>query len=344
MSEAPDCENAHGSPPTCRANCVTFLRDGTLADDVDAVTALDRLRGGGRVSEVAAGDVYPVVQVAIEGASQNISAVADVQLTVAVGGSSTVLRLSYLVVVGQSQVRAKVESWLESHRDLLRGYNTSVDVGDLEQWRLPSSEELQWLVYISAAPAPPEEHFGPPIVMRALRQFDDGNVAAAAELFRQMIWHRESSSMRNNYAYCLLVLGEYEKAIGVLQEIPTKEQTYMVRHNRAVLEILTGSVQSGVAGMELLWKDVQEERAREKLDAYSMLTLDERLDTVTSRAGLPVDAAVVLNLVILGRLEDSDAALALEKQYPDKYRAWVSWAKEAGLKDGTQAPGAGATE
>ena len=32
MSEAPDCENAHGSPPTCRANCVTFLRDGTLAD------------------------------------------------------------------------------------------------------------------------------------------------------------------------------------------------------------------------------------------------------------------------------------------------------------------------
>ena len=327
-----------------KATDAVAIRTPALADDVDAVTALDRLRGGGRVSEVAAGDVYPVVQVAIEGASQNISAVADVQLTVAVGGSSTVLRLSYLVVVGQSQVRAKVESWLESHRDLLRGYNTSVDVGDLEEWRLPSSEELQWLVYISAAPAPPEEHFGPPIVMRALRQFDDGNVAAAAELFRQMIWHRESSSMRNNYAYCLLVLGEYEKAIGVLQEIPTKGQTYMVRHNRAVLEILTGSVQSGVAGMELLWKDVQEERAREKLDAHSMLTLDERLDTVTSRAGLPVDAAVVLNLVILGRLEDSDAALALEKQYPDKYRAWVSWAKEAGLKDGTEAPGAGATE
>ena len=28
---APDCENAHGSSATCRANCVTFLRDGTLA-------------------------------------------------------------------------------------------------------------------------------------------------------------------------------------------------------------------------------------------------------------------------------------------------------------------------
>ena len=28
--DAPDCENAHGSSATCKANCVTFLRDGTL--------------------------------------------------------------------------------------------------------------------------------------------------------------------------------------------------------------------------------------------------------------------------------------------------------------------------
>ena len=327
-----------------KATDAVAIRTPALANDVDAVTALDRLRRGGRVAEVAAGDVYPVVQVVIEGASQKLSAVADVQLTVGVGGSSTVLGLSYLVRVDGPQVRAKVESWIESHRDLLQRHNTSLQVTDLEEWTLPSLEELQWLVYVANAPELPEEHFGLSIVMRAMRKFDDGDVAAAADLFRQMIWHRENSSMRNNYAYCLLVLGEHEKAGSVLQEIPTKEQTYMARHNIAVLEILTGSVQSGAASLELLWIEVREEQTREKLDAYCMLTLGERLNTVTSRAGLPVDAAVIVNLVILGRLKHSDAASALEKQYPDKYQAWLRWATEAWLTDGSERPRPEATE
>ena len=48
MSEAPDCENAHGSPPTCRANCVTFLRDGTLELIIDDEFGMRRilLEGG----------------------------------------------------------------------------------------------------------------------------------------------------------------------------------------------------------------------------------------------------------------------------------------------------------
>ena len=36
---APDCENAHGSSATCRANCVTFLRDATLAPDAEVLEA-----------------------------------------------------------------------------------------------------------------------------------------------------------------------------------------------------------------------------------------------------------------------------------------------------------------
>ena len=118
----------------------------------------------------------------------------------------------------------------------------------------------------------------------------------------------------------------------------------MVRHNIAVQEILSGSVQSGVTRLELLWKEVQEERVRDKLDAYSMLTLGAGLDTVTSRAELPVDAAVVLNLVTLGRLGRADAVLALEEQYPEKCAPWLGWAKKAGLQDGTGPPGGDTAE
>ena len=116
-----------------QATDAVAIRTPAPANDMDAVTALDRLRRGGRVAEVAAGDVYPVVQVAIEGATQNLSAVADVQLTVGVGGSSTVLGLSYLVLADGSQVRAKVESWIESHRDLLQRHNASLQVTDCLQ-------------------------------------------------------------------------------------------------------------------------------------------------------------------------------------------------------------------
>ena len=315
-------------------------RTPALADYIDATTALDRLRGGGRVSKVATADVYPVVQVAIKAASEDISSASDVKLVVGVSGASTVLRLSYLAGVDEAQVRAKVESWIESHQDLLRKRRASVEVGEVEEWTLPSSEELQWLAYISKAPALPEEHFGPNIFMRALCKFDEGDVAAAAGLFGRMVWQREHPAIRNSYAYCLLLLGEYDKAGSVLQEIPSQEETYMVRHNIAVQEILSGSLQSGVSRLELLWKEVQEERSREKLDAHCMLTLGAGLDTVNSRAELPVDAAVVLNLLALGKLGYADAALALEKQYPGKCEAWMGWAKEARLQNGTEPPGA----
>ena len=233
---------------------------------------------------------------------------------------------------------------IESHRDLLRRGKASVEVGEVEKWTIPTAEEFQWLVYISEAPALPEEYFGPSIMERAIRKFDEGSVAAAAELFRRLSWHRESPSMRNNYAYCLLVMGEHDLAGSVLEQIPAKDATYMVRHNVAVQEILSGSVQSGVARLELLWKEVQEERSREKLDAYSMLTLDSPRDSVMSRTGLPVDAAVILNLVIVGKMEDADAVAALEKEYPDKYATWMGWAKEARLQNGTASSVGGAAE
>ena len=115
----------------------------------------------------------------------------------------------------------------------------------------------------------------------------------------------------------------------------------MVRHNIAVQEILSGSVQSGVTRLELLWKEVQEERVREKLDAYSMLTLGAGLDTVTSRAELPVDAAVVLNLVTLGRLGRADAVLALEGAVSREMRAMAGVGKEGRPAGWHGAPGRG---
>ena len=293
--------------------------------------------GGDRVSKVATADVYPIVQVAIEGASRSIAGVVDMKVALAVAGGSTVLRVSYLAVVDATQVRANLDSWIETHRDVLRRRNVSVEVEEVEEWTLPSAEELQWLAYVSQAPTLPEEHFGPAIVMRALRKFNDGDVAAAAELFRQMIWHRESSSMRNNYAYCLLVLGEYSDAGRVLEGIPADAQTYMVRHNAAMQEVLSGAVQAGESRLEVLWKELQEEGNRDKLDAYSMLTLDAGLETVTSHAELPVDAAVIMNLVALGKLECTDGVLALEMRYPDRCGAWVRWLKEARLQNGTGA-------
>lgn len=96
--------------------------------------------------------------------------------------------------------------------------------------------------------------------------------------------------------------------------------------------------------LELLWKEVEEEPRREKLEAYSMLTLKPGLDGVVSRAGLPVDAAVVLNLFIVGKIGRAGAVAALEEAYPGKGGTWMGWAKRAGGEHGGEGSAVDAAE
>ena len=86
------------------------IRAPALADDVDAITALECFQRGERVSRLAAADVYPIVQVAIAAADANISAAVDLKVVVGVGGASTDLRLSYLVATDGTHARKEVES------------------------------------------------------------------------------------------------------------------------------------------------------------------------------------------------------------------------------------------
>ena len=329
-----------GYVETVTNNVVGRLVDGTdaasvrgpgVADDVDVIKALARLRRSEGVGELAPADVYPMVQVAIAGVDAGIQAALDLRLTVVVAGTTTEVCLSYLAEGDAAGVRERVESWIGARRDLLNRRRVSVDLQvGMEVWRVPSSEELQWLVYASDAPPLPEEYFGKSILDWAFSKFDGGDVAGAATAFGEMLTHRERPGMRNNYAYCWLILGQYAEARSALDAIPSKDVNYMVRHNLAMQEILSGSAESGVGRLKVLWEEVRRERDREKVDAYCMLTLEAGLESVKSRAGLPVDAAVVLNLVILGEMEYADAIEALERDHVGECGAWLEWVREAG--------------
>lgn len=301
------------------------IRAMPTVEGTDATAALGKLRRGEQIDRVAAGDVFAMSQVTIKGRDGEAEEAIDVGIVVGASGSSTPLRVSYLAVEGQADIRTAVETWIETQRELLERYHTTVEVKTMCRWALPSSDEMQWLAFASDAPdlTLREEYFGLPMVNRALREFDEGNIAGAAALFRQMLWHQEKGVMRNNLAYCLLVLGQHGEAGQVLAEIEARDETYMTRHNAAIQQVLSGEVDAGANRLEALWNEVREERSQERLDAYCMLTLNWGLGTVASRAELPTDAAVLINLVVLRRMERETAVTEIKGRYPNEYAAWV---------------------
>ena len=297
-----------------------------------ATAGLKRLRDGESVSDVAAADVFILGQIVIEAREEEIVRAVDIHLTVGVSGTSSSWTASYLRGAKVEDVEGEAVAWIESRSEVMEGRQVNVEMAGGGEWNLPSSEELQWLAYASDASEPVlgEEEFGPTVIDRAIGEFDGGNVKGAAALFRRMLKHRESTSLKNNLAYCLLVIGEYEEAGELLSAAASKEPTPMVEHNVAIQEVVTGGVEAGAERLERLWRSIQEERKVNELDAHCMVTLRSDLGTVESRQGLAVDAAVALNLVVLGRLTRAAMMGELQRWYPDKSAVWMAWIEEAG--------------
>jgi hypothetical protein len=56
-----------------------------------------------------------------------------------------------------------------------------------------------------------------------------------------------------------------------------------------------------------------------------MMLLESSSRSVSSRDGLPVDAAILLNLCATGSISPDDARHRLSELYPQEYQTWLTW-------------------
>lgn len=192
-------------------------------------------------------------------------------------------------------------------------------------FRVPSDEEMQQIAFIEDAR--PREDFGNPLPQLAIDAFVSGDHAEAARLLEWMVKANADDAIRNNYAYCLIVLGRLSEADEQFRRMrfSKKDDGWALwTHNRGVLASLAGDRRVAI---QCLRESIErlKEVGDEGRDVVCMLVLKDGGRRVCSRADIGVLAAALVNLRTLDadpRAVDSELAA----RWPTEYQTWLGWA------------------
>jgi len=162
------------------------------------------------------------------------------------------------------------------------------------------------------------------LVNKAMREFNASNISGSIEIFRQMSQMLEDDDYKNNLAYCLILNGQYDDAASQfeLMDLSFSINAPLYRHNRALLFFLVGDDAKGI------------DQVRE---ALSMLKLNPEYDprevacmlvllsvrNVHSVPGIPMDAAALINLFMMGGLTKDEMITEMLRRYPFEGEQWI---------------------
>jgi hypothetical protein len=189
---------------------------------------------------------------------------------------------------------------------------------------------MRKLAHIAEFPLP-AEHFGGSLMRQALDSFEGGDVEAALTKFEWMLRHHPTDEVRNNIAYCKAVQGRYDEAVEQLKQMRMSrdDPSWPIwQHNRGVLAFVTGDADAGRSSlMEARAWILTADPTYDRRWALCMLLLGPA-GQVVSRTGLPVDAAILLNLYVMNGLTRDEMRRELGQRYPDEVGAWLEWIGE----------------
>lgn len=188
-------------------------RFGAILDmDVDhadeSAEALARLRGGEPLHDleesIGEGELVVSSVFSVSTGMQLIAADVGFHLESVVGRQDFVTR--YFVETEGPLERESLETWVSRSKELLAENGLNLVVTSFRQWRLPDTEELHRPAWISGASVP--DFLGPSLMERAVAKFRDGATEEAAAAFLRMLSDREAAQVRNNLAFCQILLGK----------------------------------------------------------------------------------------------------------------------------------------
>jgi hypothetical protein len=298
-----------------------------IIEDSDGVESLHALRRGERPVKIGLSGMVELILAWSGIDKDNPDAGGDATLTVMYVGKKQRWRVFHATTVTPEVTLERLGSWLTTREKVLERHGIRVTVEGSRSWAPPNTAEMQRLAFISSVDLGAEE-FGRSLPTEALATFSAGDIAGALELFSWMIEHRPTEPVLNNIAYCQMLLGNYQEAQKQFAKMSFRrsDPSWPIwQHNRALLTFLTGDKKEAQLMLRQALDWTRETRSDfDPRDVFCMLLLQPGGTGVVSRDKLPIDAAILLNMLVLNALSAEEATAELAKRYPDEYRAWLA--------------------
>jgi hypothetical protein len=304
-----------------------------VLDDNDGIGCLIALRAGEMSVNVTVADLVDLLAARVVLDSKNQEVGTDATLSIVYRGRTSKWSLLYTDRRSPGDAVARLEMWLLARAHVLERHGVQVTIDRARSWPKPTNVEMQRSAYIVGLSLP-EENFGTSPMDEAMAAFSTGNIAGAIEQFTWMAEHKAADNMWNNIAYCNMLLGDYAGAgrqFERMKFLRSDESWPIYKHNRALLACLTDNRQGAHRMLKEAIDWIREAGTKfQPRSALCMLLLARDGKGVTSKDKLPIDAAIFLNLFILGGISMEDLVTELSRRYPDEWDVWVAWVRGVG--------------
>ncbi|MBK8039639.1 MAG: ATP-binding protein [Verrucomicrobiaceae bacterium] len=286
----------------------------------DAVIALESLRAGAIPKGVDSGMPEMVITAMIARESK-VSHVLDLTYQIDSPAGRHTYQSRFLEKLGDGLPEEKINDWIQSHHELLKGNNITITVNNFKRWELPNDRELHRLAYISEHSIP--EIFGPSRLAQAITMFADGNSQGCMDMFKEMLADREDSQIRNNLAFCELLRGQVASALENSAKAVNRDYEPIYGLNNGLCQFINGDNQKAIVTLREALNALKDKSGRFTTGAAFVLILEADGKTVNSHDNLPVDAAILVNLWRMNAISLGELKVELEKVSPDNCEAWL---------------------
>lgn len=223
-----------------------------------------------------------------------------------------------------SELQAEqIDAWIHAQKELLIRNEVSLIVLEYTRWSLPTPEELHRLGRISEFPVP--DVFGPDSMDRALAKFAAGDIEGTADDFARMLADKEEHATRNNLAFCQTLLGQTSDALQNIEKAISTTYEPLYELNKGVAQFLQGDEGASKRSLHQALEQVQ--KPDSQFDPWAVryvLVLDPTDRSVWYCEDLPIDAAILINLWVLGDLHRDELEVELSERYPNEAPAWLA--------------------
>ena len=306
-----------------------------LLENEQAVDSLTLLRHGQHVETVDSSWFADLQFVTSKCREKQIKSVVELVLVVEFAGKQRKLKR---LCPGDSELEAfqqKIHDWLAARQIILDRHKIGLTCDTARLLLLPTDREIHRLGWIGRLRT--FEEFGRPDQVLAIEAYKAGNLAEAINIFKRMLDDKNDRNICNNLAYCLVLEGLFDEAVEVfvqgekMAENDKKCDEPIWHHNRGVLACLTGDLETGVKCLRdaLLWIE-RNQSAFDPQEVVCMMLLNPDCRGVSTRDGLPVDAAILLNLCVIGNISVEEVRCRLAPLYPQDHEKWLVWITQAG--------------
>ncbi len=292
-----------------------------LSQARDTVIALQALRAEKVPADFDEGMNEMIVS-ALIARDEKATHVADVAFQIDSPAGKQNFHSRFFEKPGQELRQEQFQEWIENHRALLTGNDISIVITAFNRWELPSSIELHRLGRISGYLIP--DVFGPTELEQAITLFNNNDVQECMAIFSKMLIDKEEVHIRNNLAFCQLVMGDVATGLENATKAFAMDYDPLFELNKGIGEFLLNNIDTAKMSLRSALQQLLAKEGKFSKEAYYVLVIESAEKKAIAHKELPVDAAILINLFRMGEFDKPELEKELIKLYPDKAKNWLA--------------------